>query len=101
LGKLNIEQTKFLNWEDMAQLLVWGGALSASQREELERLATQASFQGLACFNARCLGDFYFDPRTKQHIGQETVLEGLVSLGMHSDFILTEGFGLIGSALES
>jgi hypothetical protein len=45
------------------------------QRQELERLATQASFQRLACFNARCLGageqsDFYFDPHTKQYTGQ-------------------------------
>jgi hypothetical protein len=51
----------------------------------LERLATQASFQGLACFNARRLGDFYFDPHTKQYTGQETVLEGLVSPGGQGD----------------
>ena len=81
LGALNIEQTKFLNWEDMAQLLGSVVRFPHPQRQELERLATQASFQGLACFNARCLGageqsDFYFDPHTKQYTGQENVLQG-------------------------
>jgi hypothetical protein len=78
---LNIEQTKFLNWEDLAQLLGSVVRFPHPQRQELERLATQSSFQGLACFNARCLGvgeqsDFYFDPHTKQYTGQENVLQG-------------------------
>jgi hypothetical protein len=100
LGALNIEQTKFLNWEDMAQLLGSVVRFPHPQRQELERLATQASFQGLACFNARCLGageqsDFYFDPHTKQYTGQENVLEGWcpairsADKAMHSDFIHT------------
>jgi hypothetical protein len=55
----------------------------------LERLATRASFQGLACFNARCLGageqsDFYFDPHTKQYTGQEHARR-MVSLGGQGD----------------
>jgi hypothetical protein len=100
LGALNIEQTKFLNWEDMAQLLGSVVRFAHPQRQELERLATQASFQGLACFNARRLGageqsDFYFDPHTKQYTGQENVLEGWcpairsADKAMHSDFIHT------------
>ena len=100
LGALNIEQTKFLNWEDMAQLLGSVVRFPHPQRQELERLATQASFQRLACFNARCLGageqsDFYFDPHTKQYTGQENVLQGWcpairgADKAMHSDFIHT------------
>ena len=100
LGALNIEQTKFLNWEDLAQLLGSVVRFPHPQRQELERLATPASFQGLACFNARCLGageqsDFYFDPHTKQYTGQENVLQGWcpairsADKAMHSDFIHT------------
>jgi hypothetical protein len=100
LGALNIEQTKFLNWEDLAQLLASVVRFPHPQRQELERLATPASFQGLACFNARCLGvgeqsDFYFDPHTKQYTGQENVLQGWcpairgADKAMHSDFIHT------------
>ncbi len=100
LGALNIEQTKFLNWQDMAQLLGSVVRFPHPQRQELERLATQASFQRLACFNARCLGageqsDFYFDPHTKQYTGQENVLQGWcpairgADKAMHSDFIHT------------
>ena len=100
LGALNIEQTKFLNWQDLAQLLGSVVRFAHPQRQELERLARPASFQGLACFNARCLGadeqsDFYFDPHTKQSTGQEHVLQGWcpairsADKAMHSDFIHT------------
>jgi hypothetical protein len=74
LGALNIEQTKFLNWQDMAQLLgsvvrfppsPAPGIGTAGDAGELSRAGL------LQCFNARCLGageqrDFYFDPHTKQ-----------------------------------
>ena len=84
----------------MAQLLGSVVRFPHPQRQELERLATQASFQRLACFNARCLGvgeqsDFYFDPHTKQYTGQENVLQGWcpairgADKAMHSDFIHT------------
>jgi hypothetical protein len=100
LGALNIEQTKFLNWQDMAQLLGSVVRFPHPQRQELGRLATPPSFQGLACFNSRCLGageqsDFYFDPHTKQYTGQENVLQGWcpairsADKAMHSDFIHT------------
>jgi hypothetical protein len=100
LGALNIEQTKFLNWQDLAQLLGSVVRFPHPQRQELERLATQSSFEGLACFNARCLGvgeqrDFYFDPHTKQYTGQENVLQGWcpairsADKAMHSDFVHT------------
>jgi hypothetical protein len=100
LGALKIEQTKFLNWEDMAQLFGSVVRFQHPQRQELERLATQASFQGLASFNARHRGageqsDFCFDPHTKQYTGQENVLEGwcpahpVGGQAMHGDFIHT------------
>ena len=98
LGAVNIEQTKFLNWEDMSRLLGSVVRFPHPQRQELERLATEASFQALARFNARQIGadtqsDFYFDPHTKHYTGEQNVLEGWcpairwADKAMHSDFI--------------
>ena len=100
LGALNIEQSKFLNWQDLTDLLGSVVRFPHPQRQELERLATPASFEGLARFNGRQLkageqSDFYFDPHTKQYTGQENVLQGwcpairCADKAMHSDFIHT------------
>jgi hypothetical protein len=40
----------------MAQPLRWVVRFPRPQRQELERLATQANFLGLACFNASMPG---------------------------------------------
>lgn len=104
LGALNIEQTKFLNWEDLSRLLGSVVRFPHPQRQELERVATEASFQALARFNARQIGadsqsDFYFDPHTKHYTGQQNVLEGWcpairwADKAMHSDFIHTASGG--------
>jgi hypothetical protein len=100
LGALNIEQTKFLNWEDMSRLLGSVVRFPHPQRQELERVASETSFQALARFNVRQIGadtqsDFYFDPHTKHDTGQQNVLEGWcpairwADKAMHSDFIHT------------
>ena len=100
LGALNIEQTKFLNWEDMSRLLGSVVRFPHPQRQELERVATESSFQALARFNVRQIGadtqsDFYVDPHTKHYTGQQNVLEGWcpairwADKAMHSDFIHT------------
>jgi len=100
LGALNIEQTKFLNWEDMSRLLGSVVRFPHPQRQELERVATEKSFQALARFNARQIGaqtqsDFYFDPHTKHYTGEQNVLEGWcpairwADKALHSDFIHT------------
>jgi hypothetical protein len=100
LGALNIEQTKFLNWEDMSRLLGSVVRFPHPQRQELERVATEKGFLALARFNARQIGadtqsDFYFDPHTKHYTGEQNVLEGWcpairwADKAMHSDFIHT------------
>ncbi|MEK6572873.1 MAG: hypothetical protein AABZ58_00970, partial [Chloroflexota bacterium] len=100
LGALNIEQTKFLNGEDLSRLLGSVVRFPHPQRQELERVATEASCQALARFNARQIaaeqqGDFYFDPHTKHYTGGQNVLEGWcpairwADKAMHSDFIHT------------
>ena len=100
LGALNIEQTKFLNWEDLSRLLGSVVRFAHPQRQELERVANETSLQALARFNARQIAadqqsDFYFDPHTKHYTGLQNVLEGWcaairwVDKAMHSDFIHT------------
>jgi len=100
LGALNIEQTKFLNWEDLSRLLGSVVRFPHPQRQELERVATEASFQALARFNARQISadtqrDFYFDPHTQHYTGEQNVLEGWcpairwADTALHSDFIHT------------
>jgi len=98
LGAVNIEQTKFLNWQDMSRLLGSVVRFPHPQRQELERVATEASFGALARFNAQLTGadkqsDFYFDPHTKHYTGEQNVLDGWCAAirwadkAMHSDFI--------------
>jgi hypothetical protein len=100
LGALNIEQTKFLNWEDLSRLLGSVVRFPHPQRQELERVASEANCQALARFNARQIAaekqsDFYFDPHTKHYTGGQNVLEGWCPVirwadkAMHSDFIHT------------
>ena len=100
LGALNIEQTKFLNWTDLSRLLGKVVRSPHPQRQELERVATQAHSEALARFNAQQIGaesqsQFYFDPHTKHYTGQENVLKGWCAAirwadkAMHSDFIHT------------
>lgn len=100
LGALNIEQTKFLNHEDLQRLLGTIVRFPHPQRQELARVATEASFAALLGFNARQIGaegqtDFYFDPHTKHYTGQQEVLKGWcpairsVDKALHSDFVHT------------
>ena len=99
-GALNIEQTKFLNWPDLSRLVGEVVRFAHPQRQELERVATQANIEALARFNARQIGaqsqsQFYFDPHTKHYTGEQNVLEGWCAAirwadkALHSDFIHT------------
>jgi hypothetical protein len=100
LGAVNIEQTKFLNWQDMSRLLGSVVRFPHPQRQELDRIATEAHFDALARFNAQWIeangqSDFYFDPHTKHYTGEQNVLKGWIASirwadkAMHSDFIHT------------
>ncbi|MBI3859126.1 MAG: hypothetical protein HY296_02640 [Thaumarchaeota archaeon] len=100
LGALNIEQTKFLNGEDLERLLGSIIRFAHPQRQQLQRVATEASFAALLGFNARQIGaegqtDFYFDPHTKHYTGAQPVLKGwcpairFADKALHSDFVHT------------
>jgi hypothetical protein len=101
LGAVNVEQTKFLNWEDLSWLLGWVVRFPTPQRERLTELAQEpASVEALLRFNAALVGaehgtDFYLDPHTKHYTGMAAVLKGwcpgirLADKAMHADFIHT------------
>ena len=96
LGAVNIEQTKFLNWQDLELLLGMVVRFPAPQRELLKSVATDATVEALFRFNAQGLStgsDFYFDPPTEHYTGQQNVLKGwcpalrLADKALHSDFV--------------
>jgi hypothetical protein len=98
LGALNIEQTKFLNWQDLELLLGTVVRFPAPQRDLLKSAASEATVEALFRFNAQSLAegsDFYFDPHTEHYTGQQNVLKGWcpairsADKALHSDFIHT------------
>lgn len=99
LGAVNIEQTKFLNWQDLELLLGTVVRFPAPQRELLKSVATDTTVEALFRFNAQGLSassDFYFDPHTAHYTGQQNVLKGwcpalrLADKALHSDFVHTD-----------
>ncbi len=101
LGAQNIEQTKFLNGEDLELILGSVVRFPTPQRHQLKELAEDPEvIDRLWRFNLENLGtavgtDFYFDPHTKHYTGEQNVLQGwcpnirFADKVMHSDFIHT------------
>jgi hypothetical protein len=101
LGAQNIEQTKYLNWEDLELILGEVVRFPTPQRDQLKALAADPGLlDKLWRFNQTNLGpgvgsDFYFDPHTKHYTGEQNVLKGWCpKIGgadkvLHSDFIHT------------
>lgn len=96
LGAHNLEQTKFLNWEDLQ--LILGGVVRfpSPQRQQLKLLAADpAVIDGLWRFNQEILEpgtDLYFDPHTKHYTGEQNVLKGWCSKIRFADKILNSDF---------
>ncbi len=98
LGAQNIEQSKFLNAEDLQ--LILGGVVRfpTPQREQLKALAADAGLvDELFRFNQRNLGpavgsDFYFDPHTQHYTGEQNVLKGWCSKIRFADKVLQSDF---------
>ena len=101
LGAQNIEQTKYLNWEDLELILGQVVRFPTPQRDQLKELAADPGLiDELWRFNQKNLGsavgsDFYFDPHTKHYTGEQNVLKGWcpkirsADKVLHSDFIHT------------
>jgi hypothetical protein len=82
LGAVNIEQTKYLNWEDLGDLLGQTVRFPTSQREQLTRLATPATIDAVLRWNYQQLAipegecDLYYDPHTTHYTGTQNILKG-------------------------
>ena len=99
-GALNVEQTKYLNPDDLE---LWLGpqlrGLGPQQRR-LKELAEGPTANRLLRWNSQQVGadeqrDFYLDPHTKQYTGMAEVLKGWcptihwADKALHSDFLHT------------
>lgn len=101
LGAQNIEQTKYLNWDDLELILGQVVRFPTPQRDQLKALAADPGLLAeLWRFNQKNLSpavgsDFYFDPHTKHYTGEQNVLKGWcpgirgADKVLHSDFIHT------------
>lgn len=82
LGAVNIEQTKYLNWQDLGDLLGQTVRFPSSQREQLTRLATPATIDAVLRWNYQQLAipdddnDLYYDPHTAHYTGTQNILKG-------------------------
>ena len=102
LGAVNIEQTKYLNWNDLNELLGPVVRSPKTQRRQLTQSAHDATVKALFGLNAQRLGtqantDLYLDPHTKHYTGMQEVLKGWCpgighpDKAMHCDFLHTVG----------
>ena len=102
LGAVNVEQTKYLNWDDLSLLLGTVVRFPSPQREALTRMARTEMVPALLRWNAQQVGaetqsDFYLDPHTKHYTGQSPILKGWcpairwADKALHSDFVHTAG----------
>ena len=82
LGAVNVEQTKYLNWEDLGTLLGQTVRFPTPQREQLTRMATPATIDAVLRWNYQQLAipddvnDLYYDPHTTHYTGTQKILKG-------------------------
>ena len=82
LGAVNVEQTKYLNWVDLGNLLGQTVRFPTPQREQLTRLATPETIDAVLRWNYQQLAipddvnDLYYDPHTTHYTGTQKILKG-------------------------
>jgi hypothetical protein len=82
LGAVNVEQTKYLNWNDLGHMFQHLVRFPTPQREHLSRLADTTTIDAILRWNVQQLGisaeenDFYYDPHTTHYTGIQSVLKG-------------------------
>ena len=98
LGAMNIEQTKYLNWNDLGHLLNQPVRFPTPQREQLTRLATPATIDAVLRWNLEQLGlasddnDLYYDPHTTHYTGAQNVLKGWCAAIRWADRLINSDF---------
>jgi len=100
LGALNVEQSKLLDLDGLAQVIGRTQKSRHPQRRLLAGMATTSTADQLYKLNAELVGadscnDFYYDPHTKQYTGGMKILKGwcgsrhFADKALHMDFIHT------------
>lgn len=99
LGAANVEQTKYLNWDDLSLQLGSVVRFPTTQREGLQRLATPATVAAVLRWNLRQLGpaaeagtDLYLDPHTQHYTGMQPVLKGWCAAIRWADKLVNSDF---------
>ncbi|MEX2381238.1 MAG: putative transposase, partial [Opitutales bacterium] len=98
LGAINIEQSKFLDFDDLEVLLGSSARSLHPQRVRLTEMGRGDTAENLQRLNAeQCTAaqgtDFYYDPHTKQYTGAASILKGWcgsirrADKALHTDFI--------------
>ena len=98
LGAINIEQSKFLDFDDLEVLLGSSTRSLHPQRLRLAEMGRCGTAEELLRLNAgQCEAggetDFYYDPHTKQYTGAASILKGWcgglkrTDKALHTDFI--------------
>jgi hypothetical protein len=98
LGAANVEQTKYLNWEDLR--IIHGTVVRSlgPQRTTLGELATAATIADVLRWNLRQLSpeavasDFYLDPHTQHYTGMQSVLKGWCAAIRWADKLINSDF---------
>lgn len=100
LEAVNIEQSKYLDFDSLSILLGKTSYLPVFQRNELDHLSNESLCSDILRLNGDLVGinscrDFYYDPHTKHYTGMKKILKGWCSSirwaekALHSDFIHT------------
>ncbi len=98
LGAANVEQTKYLNWEDLRLILGTVVRSLGPQRTTLSELATADTIADVLRWNLRQLGpeavanDFYLDPHTQHYTGMQSVLKGWCAKIRWADKLINSDF---------
>lgn len=98
LGAINIEQSKFLDFDDLAIVLGSSNRSLHPQRLRLAQMGRGQTCEELLLLNAvQCEAsgetDFYYDPHTKQYTGAARILKGWcggsksIDKALHTDFV--------------
>ncbi len=100
LGAVNVEQSKLLDLDGLAEVIGRTQKSRHPQRVLLAEMATSSIADRLYKLNAEQVGadscnDFYYDPHTKQYTGSMKILKGwcgsrhFADKALHMDFIHT------------
>lgn len=97
LEAVNIEQSKYLHFTSLTQIIGLTVRRAYEQRQELNHIANQTNCFKIFGLNAQLceckeMTDFYYDPHSKHYTGMANILKGWCSAIGHADKVLHSDF---------